>query len=72
MNICTYINIVGVTWNETAGSKRDKSLNELCRDENNGVTTEYPATIVLDLTAHLVLKNDERVGINYQQLRGIL
>ena len=36
------------------------------------VTTEYPATIVIDLTAHLFLKNDQCAGINYRQLRGIL
>ena len=29
-----------------------------------GVTTEYPSTIVLDLTAHLFLKNDERMRRN--------
>ena len=37
-----------------------------------GVTTEYPATIVLDLTAYLFLKSDECARINYLQLRGIL
>ena len=38
----------------------------------HGVSTEYPATIVLDLTAHFFLKNDECARINYGQLRGIL
>ena len=37
-----------------------------------GVTAEYPVSIVLDLTAHLFLKNDECARINYRQLRGIL
>ena len=36
----------------------------------NGVTTEYPATIVLNSTAHLFLKNDGCAGINYPQLGG--
>ena len=28
----------------------------------DGLTTEFPATIVLDLNAHLFLKNDECAG----------
>ena len=37
-----------------------------------GATSEYPATIVLDLTAHIFLKNEERAGINYREWPGNL
>ena len=37
-----------------------------------GATSEYPATIVLDLTAHVFLKNKECAGINYREWPGIL
>ena len=33
-------------------------------------TTQHPAAIVLSLTVHMFLKNNEYVGINY--LQGIL
>ena len=36
----------------------------------SGVTSEYPATIVLDLTRHLFLKDGGCVGINYRQWQG--
>ena len=39
---------------------------------SNEITTEYHATIILDLIVHLFLKNDECTGINYRQLQGIL
>ena len=35
-------------------------------------TSEYPATIVLDLTAHIFLKNEECARINYREWPGIL
>ena len=37
-----------------------------------GATSEYPATIVLDLTAHIFLKNEDCTGINYREWPGIL
>ena len=40
--------------------------------QKTGKTTEYPATIVLDLMMHLFLKNNECARINNRQLRGIL
>ena len=35
-------------------------------------TSEYLATIVLDLTAHISLKNEECTGINYREWPCIL
>ena len=37
-----------------------------------GATSEYAATVVLDLTAHISLKNEECAGINYREWPGIL
>lgn len=39
---------------------------------NLGVTTEYHATIVLDVTAHLFVKKGKCTRINYRQLWRIL
>ena len=52
----------------TGYSMSDVACRRICIFLN----TEYPATIVLDLTAHFFLKNYECAGKNYRQLRGIL
>ena len=59
--------------------ERPSARRQLSSDQDGGVllfafgvTTDYPATIVLNLTAHLFSKNDECVGINFRQLRGVL
>ena len=33
---------------------------------------EYPATVVLDLTANIFLKNEECAGMNYREWPGII
>ena len=43
-----------------------------CKSRTWGLALEYPATIVLDLTAHVFLKNEECAGINYKEWLGIL
>ena len=40
--------------------------------QNYRLTIEYFASIVLDLTAHIFLKNDKCALINYRQWRGIV